>query len=63
MEVDTIAEEGKNGITSEVFNIETIFKVVEEDNAAKVVETTLGVVKDETQTWLTPPGPPTSPPG
>ena len=40
MEVDTIAEEGKDEKTSEVGNIETIFKVVEEENAAKVVETT-----------------------
>ena len=36
MEVDTIAKEGKDEIISEVVNIETKFKVVEEDNAAKV---------------------------
>ena len=54
MEVDTIAKESKDEITFEVVNIETKFKVVEEENAAKVVETTEGVVKDETQTWLTP---------
>ena len=55
MEVDTIAKEDKDEITSEVVYIETILKVVDEENAAKVVESTIGVVKDETQPWLIPP--------